>query len=286
MAWTNDQLKAIQTKGGKILVSAAAGSGKTAVLSERVLNNILSGTDIDKMLIVTFTEAAALEMKERIKNKLEEECLKQKDNTHLLNQLSLIEVAKITTMDSFYTELVKENFDMILGDIDLINLQIIQKDGISKRLDNYICHKEFRKEYDYILIDCPPTYSFYFISAFLSSDTYLIPLKPDYVSSLGLSLLEKAINSIEIDKKRPTSCGIIFTLIDCRNTLHVPVEEDIIRTVGKNNIFKADLKYLTDIPRGVDTGKFMTDITKNSIDSSIKYITEEFIKRVGEISND
>ena len=106
MAWTNDQLKAIQTKGGKILVSAAAGSGKTAVLSERVLNNILSGTDIDKMLIVTFTEAAALEMKERIKNKLEEECLKQKDNTHLLNQLSLIEVAKITTMDSFYTELV------------------------------------------------------------------------------------------------------------------------------------------------------------------------------------
>ena len=113
MAWTNDQLKAIQTKGGKILVSAAAGSGKTAVLSERVLNNILSGTDIDKMLIVTFTEAAALEMKERIKNKLEEECLKQKDNTHLLNQLSLIEVAKITTMDSFYTELVKENFDKL-----------------------------------------------------------------------------------------------------------------------------------------------------------------------------
>lgn len=113
MAWTNDQLKAIQTKGGKILVSAAAGSGKTAVLSERVLNNILSGTDIDKMLIVTFTEAAAFEMKERIKNKLEEECLKQKDNTHLLNQLSLIEVAKITTMDSFYTELVKENFDKL-----------------------------------------------------------------------------------------------------------------------------------------------------------------------------
>lgn len=113
MAWTSDQLKAIKTKGGKILVSAAAGSGKTAVLSERVLNNVLSGMDIDKMLIVTFTEAAALEMKERIKNKLEEECSKQKDNKHLFNQLSLIEVAKITTMDSFYSELVKDNFDKL-----------------------------------------------------------------------------------------------------------------------------------------------------------------------------
>ena len=66
MDFSIPQQKAIDIRDTNVVVSASAGSGKTAVLSERVLNNILSGTDIDKMLIVTFTEAAALEMKERI----------------------------------------------------------------------------------------------------------------------------------------------------------------------------------------------------------------------------
>ena len=70
MAWTSDQLKAIKTRGGKVLVSAAAGSGKTAVLSERVLDFVLSGGNIDKLLVVTFTDAAAIEMKIRIKQKI------------------------------------------------------------------------------------------------------------------------------------------------------------------------------------------------------------------------
>ena len=117
---------------------------------------------------------------------------------------------------------IKENFDMILGDIDLIELQITQKEGITKRLDKYIKHKKLRDVYKYILIDCAPTYSFYFISAYSASDTYIIPLKPDYVASLGLSLLEKAISSIETDQDRINSCGVIYTLIDSRNNLHEP----------------------------------------------------------------
>ena len=113
MAWTNEQLKAIKTRGGKILVSAAAGSGKTAVLSQRVLDFVLSGGNIDRLLVVTFTEAAALEMKQRIKSKIEDEVLSQKENEHLIKQLTLIDNAKITTMDSFYSELVKQNFDKL-----------------------------------------------------------------------------------------------------------------------------------------------------------------------------
>ena len=72
-SWTNDQQKAITTRGGKIIVSAAAGSGKTAVLSQRVIEYVLSGGNIDELLIVTFTNAAALEMKIRIKDKISEE---------------------------------------------------------------------------------------------------------------------------------------------------------------------------------------------------------------------
>lgn len=178
---------------------------------------------------------------------------------------------------------IKENFDMIVGDIDLIELQITQKEGITKRLDRYIKHKKLREDYKYILIDCAPTYSFYFVSAYLASDTYTIPLKPDYVSSLGLSLLQKAVNSIESDNEKINSCGVIYTLIDMRNKLHEPVIEDIETSIGSDNIFKNRLRYLTDIPRGVSENKFMLDISNNGIDTSIKSITEEFIGRVGGI---
>ena len=71
-SWTKDQELAINERGGKIIVSAAAGSGKTAVLSERVIKYVLSGGNIDDLLIVTFTRAAASEMRDRIKKKIED----------------------------------------------------------------------------------------------------------------------------------------------------------------------------------------------------------------------
>ena len=112
MSWTKEQFKAIKTRGGKVLVSAAAGSGKTAVLSERVLDFLLGGGDVDRLLVVTFTEAAAIEMKTRIKQKIEQK-VKEEKNEHLIKQLTLIDNAKIVTMDSFYSELVKQNFEKV-----------------------------------------------------------------------------------------------------------------------------------------------------------------------------
>lgn len=175
---------------------------------------------------------------------------------------------------------IKDNFDMIIGDIDLIELQIIQKDSVSKRLNKYIEFNKLREKYDYILIDCPPTYSFFFISSYLASDTYIIPLKPDYVSSLGLSLLERAINSIEDRNVNVKSSGVVYTLIDPRNKLHEPVIEEIEEAIGSENVFKERIKYFTDIPRGLEEKKFMIDINNNNIDKSIRIITEEFISRM------
>lgn len=144
MAWTNEQLKAIKTRGGKILVSAAAGSGKTAVLSQRVLDFVLSGGNIDRLLVVTFTEAAALEMKQRIKSKIEEEVLAQKENEHLIKQLTLIENAKITTMDSFYSELVKQNFDKL----DIMPNFSILSSAEEKLLKNKIIKETLEESFD------------------------------------------------------------------------------------------------------------------------------------------
>ncbi len=112
-SWTKDQKLAIETNGGKIIVSAAAGSGKTAVLSERVINYVLKGGSIKKLLIVTFTAAAAAEMKGRIKEKIASASRDNPNDERLKKELLLSETAKITTMDAFYAELVKNNFEKL-----------------------------------------------------------------------------------------------------------------------------------------------------------------------------
>ena len=107
------QQKAIETKGN-VLVSAAAGSGKTAVLVERVINMLTdkdSPISADRLLIVTFTNAAAAEMRSRIENRLYEEIQKDPDNVALLKQKYLLSSADICTIDSFCIKLVRENFE-------------------------------------------------------------------------------------------------------------------------------------------------------------------------------
>ena len=101
MAWTNEQLEAITKTGKNIIVSAGAGSGKTAVLTERVIRKIKSGTHINELLILTFTNAASREMKERIRNNIIKE-------SSLREELNLLDSSFITTFDSFTLSIVKK----------------------------------------------------------------------------------------------------------------------------------------------------------------------------------
>lgn len=99
--WTNEQQLAIKHEGENIIVSAGAGSGKTAVLSERVLRKLKSGVGIKQLLILTFTKAAAAEMRERIRANI-------KKNPDLASQLLELDGAYITTFDSYSLSLVKK----------------------------------------------------------------------------------------------------------------------------------------------------------------------------------
>ena len=111
--WTDSQNNAINARGSNIIVSAAAGSGKTAVLVQRVINMITDENNpvsIDKLLIVTFTNAAAAEMRARIAKSLNKIAAENPNNTLVLEQLSLLPGAKICTIDSFCINLVRENF--------------------------------------------------------------------------------------------------------------------------------------------------------------------------------
>lgn len=119
VCWTEEQMKVIFLRDRNILVSAAAGSGKTAVLVERIISMISDRqhpVDIDRLLIVTFTNAAAAEMKERIGLAIEKKLLEHPEDEHLQKQGALLESAHIMTIHSFCTRVIRNHFNRL--DID------------------------------------------------------------------------------------------------------------------------------------------------------------------------
>lgn len=114
--WTKEQQKAIDSRDGTILVSAAAGSGKTAVLVERVLRRLTDEKKpctADRLLIVTFTRAAAKQIRDRIFQAISEKLASEPNNALLKRQLIMLPFAKISTVDSFCNDIVRENFHNI-----------------------------------------------------------------------------------------------------------------------------------------------------------------------------
>lgn len=112
MAWTKQQENAINARNSSIIVSAAAGSGKTSVLTERLVRLIAdpaSGVRADRMIVVTFTNDAAAEMKKRLDKRLRELINQEPGNNHLLKQQTLLQSAKISTINSFCFELIRDN---------------------------------------------------------------------------------------------------------------------------------------------------------------------------------
>ena len=111
MKWTQEQEQAIYEKGSNILVAAAAGSGKTAVLVERIINKVITeNIDIDKLLVVTFTNAAASEMRERVLNAIYKKIDEEPENERLQRQVTLLNKSNICTIDSFCLDVVRNNF--------------------------------------------------------------------------------------------------------------------------------------------------------------------------------
>lgn len=114
MEWTKEQKRIIDLRNSNILVSAAAGSGKTAVLVERIINLVKNeNEDIDKFLVVTFTNAAAAGMKQKIQKALVQATHEGNNKRHIRKQLSLLNKAQITTIHSFCLDVVRKNFHIV-----------------------------------------------------------------------------------------------------------------------------------------------------------------------------
>lgn len=133
VTYTEEQQSAIQTRNANLLISAAAGSGKTAVLTERIISLITDRkhpVDIDRLLVVTFTKASAAEMRERIGRAINERLEKTPEDGNLLRQTALLYNAQITTIDSFCLYLLRNNF----GDIGLDPSFRVMEEGERKLL--------------------------------------------------------------------------------------------------------------------------------------------------------
>ncbi len=145
MAWTEEQLQAINLEGTNILVSAGAGSGKTAVLTERVKRKVLEGTSVENLLVLTFTNAAAAEMKDRIRRAL-------KGTKGLEEEANLVDGAYITTFDSFALSIVKKyhtklNIPENVEITDEVILRLKKQEILDELMDCYYERptKEFEK---------------------------------------------------------------------------------------------------------------------------------------------
>ena len=152
MSWTEQQQNAIDARGSSIIVSAAAGSGKTAVLTERLIKLIAdpeSNISADRIVVVTFTNDAASELRKRLDMKLRALIEKNPENSYLLKQQALLQNAKISTINSFCFELLRDNItDQGITSgfsvLDENDDSVIKSQAMEELLD-YYSSKEYEK---------------------------------------------------------------------------------------------------------------------------------------------
>ena len=142
MKWTKDQLEAINTTGINLTVSASAGAGKTAVLVERLIKRIIEDrVSVDKIVALTFTEAAAAEMKNRLMAELSNRYSQNPEDDYLKNQISLLPSAKISTIHSFCLSILKDYYYVLQ----------LEPAALNNILDEAIIAKVKDEAFDYVL---------------------------------------------------------------------------------------------------------------------------------------
>ena len=276
--WTKEQEEAIYTSGKNIIVSAGAGSGKTAVLSERVLHKIEEGTHVNELLILTFTRAAADEMKDRIRKKIS-------GKEELKKELTLLNSSYITTFDSFALSVVKK-YHYLLNITDNIN---ITDESIVKIQNKKILDEIFERSYKNIRFQelikkyCIKT------DKVLKENILSIALKIDgFIDPFGFidNVYNNFFNENNVDNLLKTYESIIN---DLKKTIELEIENmslyfdsDYIEKVNDAvyNILNADIDELhlystvklPTVPRGSsEEAKGSKDSLKKACDKPLSY---------------
>lgn len=208
MTFTEKQQEVIDARNSNILVSAAAGSGKTAVLTERIVQMVCDAehpVDIDRLLVVTFTNAAAAEMRERVGLKLSERLASNPQSEHLQRQMTLLHNAQITTIDSFCLYLLRNHFNEIGLDPafripDEREIQLMRQEALSELLEDAftekkavffntveaLCHKGDEKELEKHIVSLSG-----YAASFPWPEEWLLERKRDYITDSIETMKEK-----------------------------------------------------------------------------------------------
>lgn len=313
--WTDEQWQAIEKSGSNILVSAGAGSGKTAVLSERVIHKIENGIHVNELLILTFTKAAASEMKDRIRKKIAK-------NPEMKEELNLLNSSYITTFDSFALSVVKKyhyllNISSDIGITDESIVRIEQKkildqifeDFYEKENEDFInlvntyCVKNDKKLREIILKICNK------IDSYINKNEYITFIKEKLFSDENINnIIEEYKEFIETKKElinleyenmsyyydsefmQKVNDSIINLINSDYENLHLitSIKLPIARnTTDEQKEVKANLKKAVDELLEYSSYGTIEDIKYDIISSkqivfAIIDIVEEYIKRLQE----
>lgn len=173
------------------------------------------------------------------------------------------------------------NLSIVPSILDLMQLDAARR-GTENRLRNFL--KPALKVYDYILIDCPPTASLFSYAAYLASNAYLVPVKPDPLSVLGLPLLEKAMQDYENLSGEPLPrLGLVFTQVRQVDSMKRTMAQ--VRRDYANAVFGATMPLTTGVAEAVESGESLQTFykTKGPMKQLLASLAEEFIERVDDL---
>ena len=186
---------------------------------------------------------------------------------------------------------LSDNLHIVPGELKTIFMERETASGVAEqKLRNFIEENNLQEQYDYILIDCPPTYSFYTVTALLATDLYLVPVTPDVYSLLGVNLLQGVIVHLKENYKsnfreKPLdNLGIIFTKITKRPRTGIKNNmKQIKEAYADENVPFFENSYLkADKVATAKLSTFILDRKDESLKDNMKKICEEFMNRVGE----
>jgi chromosome partitioning protein len=176
----------------------------------------------------------------------------------------------------------KENFYILPGNLELYKINMPSGSGRENRLKKYLQQINITEKFDYVFIDTPPTPSVWMTSALLASDYYLIPVKPDPISFVGIDLLENIINSKRDDYDLKINClGLVFTMIEREDSIVFQKALEKVTTGRWKN-----LKFTKYIPKRTDVAKFqlnkqfMLDMNDSELMSALTGIVSELENRI------
>lgn len=182
---------------------------------------------------------------------------------------------------------LSETLDIIPGDLDTVFMQRESASG-DQRLYNFIDEHEIKEKYDYIFIDCPPTYSFYTVAALLTSDYYFVPVVPDIYSILGINLLENVVlevkkaNRFYFKNRTLKNLGIVFTKVTEK-----PKVRKLMDALKEHEDFKDKINFFGNEFPNMDKistceiSNFIIDRKDEKLTESLASICYEFLDRIG-----